>query len=110
MTAYQIDFYCTKTQKFPFHEWFSDLNDKKTKSLILTRLDRIRNGAFGDCKFLRDGVWEIKIDYGAGYRLYYGMIGKTAILLLLGGDKRKQNSDIERAVQYFTDYKFRRKI
>jgi len=56
---------------------------------------------------VRDGVWELRIDLGPGYRVYYAMAGKTCVLLLCGGDKRKQSSDIERAVAYWKDYKER---
>lgn len=86
------------------------MSDYNAQLRISTRLQRLKKGGFGDHKFLRDGVWELRIDYGAGYRLYYGIIGKTAILLLCGGDKRKQDTDIERAIIYFKDYKQRKKI
>ncbi len=71
------------------------------------RMDRLADGNFGDCKPLRDGVWELRIDYGPGYRVYYAMAGRTCLLLLCGGDKRKQAADIDRAVGYWNDYKQR---
>jgi putative addiction module killer protein len=73
------------------------------------RLTRIEAGNFGDCKRLRNGVSELRIDWGAGYRVYYRMIDQTAVLLLAGGDKRKQEADIERAIGYFQDFKRRQK-
>lgn len=88
--------------------WRRQLPDRQASARILTRIDRLERGGFGDCKPLRDGVWELRIDYGPGYRLYYSIIGKTIILLLCGGDKRKQKTDIERAVNYFKDYKRRK--
>ncbi len=73
------------------------------------RITRIEAGNFGDCKRLKKGVSELRIDWGAGYRVYYGMIGKAAVLLLAGGDKRKQEADIERAIEYFLDFARRKK-
>jgi probable addiction module antidote protein len=62
-------------------------------------------GNFGDCKALREGVSELRIDWGPGYRLYFGRLGRECVLLLCGGDKRKQSADIERAIDYLKDYK-----
>ncbi len=90
-----------------FTEWFDGLRDKRTRAKIAVRLARLIAGNFGDCKPLRDGVWELRIDWGPGYRVYYAIVGKTIVLLLLGGDKRKQNADIERAVRFWNDYKTR---
>lgn len=87
--------------------WRRQLPDKRASARIATRIDRLELGAFGDCKPLREGVWELRIDYGPGYRLYYSMMDKTIILLLCGGNKRKQKADIERAVTYLKDYKRR---
>jgi len=61
----------------------------------------------GDCKSLRQGLFELHIDWGPGYRVYYAMIGRECVLLLCGGDKRKQPADIERALEYLKDYKER---
>ena len=58
---------------------------------------------FGDCKSLRQGLFELRIDWGPGYRVYYAMIGRECVLLLFGGDKRKQSSDIGRALDYLRD-------
>ena len=73
----------------------------------MVRLDRVAAGNFADCKSLRGGLCELRIDWGPGYRVYYAMIGKTCVLLLAGGDKRKQSSDIERALAYLKDYRQR---
>jgi len=72
---------------------------------VQRRVDRLGKGHFGNCRFCRDGVWELKIDHGPGYRVYYARIGKTVILLLAGGDKRTQSVDIERAAKYFAEYR-----
>ena len=64
-------------------------------------------GNFGDCKPFRQGLYELRIDWGPGYRVYYAMIAKESVLLLCGGDKRKQSADIVRALEYLKDYKER---
>jgi putative addiction module killer protein len=72
------------------------LRDLTARVMVLRRIDRIAAGNFGDHKYCRDGVWELQIDFGPGYRVYYGRAGKTLILLLGAGSKRSQASDIER--------------
>jgi len=64
-------------------------------------------GNFGDCKSLHKGLFELRIDWGLGYRIYYAMLGTSCVLLVCGGNKRKQPSDIERALGYLKDYKER---
>lgn len=88
-------------------QWRRQLPDKQASARIGARIDRLERGAFGDCKPLQEGVWELRIDYGPGYRVYYSTVGKTIILLLCGGDKRKQPADIARAVTYLNEYKRR---
>lgn len=61
-------------------------------------------GNFGDCKPIADGIWELRIDYGPGYRVYYTRAGKKLLLLLIGGDKRKQQADIDTALTYWNDW------
>lgn len=87
-------------------QWLRDL-DTNARARVAARIDRLSLGNFGDCKSLRKGVSELRIDWGPGYRLYYGMLGRMCVLLLCGGDKRKQSADIERAVEYLEDYKER---
>ena len=67
-------------------------------------------GNFGDVKPVGDGVWEARIDWGPGYRIYYAQAGQRLILLLVGGDKRKQQADIEKAHLYWMDWQQRRKL
>jgi len=87
--------------------WLTGLEDLKARARIAARLDRLSLGNFGDCKALREGVSELRIDWGPGYRVYYAMFGRTCVLLLCGGDKRGQPSDIKRAIDYLKDFKER---
>lgn len=79
------------------------------KARIAMRINRLKSGNFGDCKPLDEGVWELRIDWGSGYRIYYAQAGQVLMLLLLGGDKRKQTTDIKQAKEYWKDYKKRNK-
>jgi putative addiction module killer protein len=88
----------------PFTQWLSDLPDRHARARILARLERLEAGNFGDAKFLRDGVSELRIDWGPGYRVYFGRDGRTVIVLLCGGDKRKQDADIRKAVELWQEY------
>jgi putative addiction module killer protein len=92
-----------------FDQWLSHLGDPRTQAKIAVRIDRLAAGNKGDCKLLRDGLWELRIDWGPGYRIYYAMTGKDSVLLLNGGDKRRQAADIERALGYLRNYKERNK-
>lgn len=101
---YELRRYVTQAGKEPFGRWLSSLRDRTLRARIETRLTRLAYGHFGDCKPLREGVWELRIDAGPGIRVYYGLVGKVCVLLLTGGDKGTQARDIERAVQYWNDY------
>ena len=103
----EIRRYVSRDGRDVFGEWLSRLRDKQARARIVIRIDRLALGNFGDCKPLRDGVWELRVDCGPGYRIYYAMAGSACVLLLLGGDKRKQSADITRAVQYWRDYRER---
>lgn len=87
--------------------WLATLRDERARAKVAARLARLAAGNFGDCKPLRLGVWELRIDWGPGYRVYYAMAGRDAVLLLSGGDKRKQWADVERAVEHWMDYQRR---
>ena len=103
----EIRHYLTASGSDVFQEWFVSLRDAKARARIASRISRLVSGNFGDCKPLRDGVCELRIDWGPGYRVYYAMIGRVCVLLLCGGDKRKQSSDINRAIEYWSDYQRR---
>ena len=99
--------YVNRAGKDVFDDWLTHLADTRTQAKIASRINRLAAGNFGDCKPLRQGVSELRIDWGPGYRVYYAMIGRECVVLLCGGDKRRQSSDIERALQYLKDYKER---
>jgi putative addiction module killer protein len=80
-----------------FARWIDDLRDIRAKAKILVRIERLSLGNPGDVKSVGEGVSELRIDYGSGYRVYYKKIGKTVIILLAGGDKKTQNKDIKLA-------------
>lgn len=80
-----------------FDEWLKGLNDRRAAARIVSRIDRFERGNPGQTKDLGEGVSEMKIDYGPGYRVYYCCRGKVVFLLLCGGDKRTQNKDIAEA-------------
>lgn len=105
---YTLHIYETKNRKRPFSEWLNDFKDIETKTKIRLRLDRLEMGNFGSCRSVGEGVFELKIDFGPGYRIYYALIGKTLVLLLCGGSKRSQDKDIKNAKEYFLDYKKRK--
>lgn len=93
----------------PYALWLRSLADRQARARVLVRVLRMAAGNFGDCKPLSDGVWELRIDYGPGYRVYYAQAGKRLILLLAGGDKRKQQADIATAIERWNDWQHRRK-
>ena len=89
-------------------QWLSDLRDFAARARVVSRLDRLKAGLLGDWKGVGEGVCELRIDYGPGYRVYYAQDGAALIILLCGGDKRSQAKDMERAHAYWKDYKARK--
>jgi putative addiction module killer protein len=102
--AVEVRHYVTLSGKDVFDDWLTRLEDARAQARIAVRINRLAAGNFGDCKHLRKGVFELRIDWGPGYRVYYAALGRACILLLCGGDKRKQPSDIERAIRFLKDY------
>jgi putative addiction module killer protein len=105
--AIELRRYLTESGRDVFGEWLSGLKDIRTRAKIVTRLDRLSVGNFGDCKALRGGLYELRISWGPGYRVYYALVGRACILLLCGGDKSRQASDIKHALEYLRDYRER---
>jgi putative addiction module killer protein len=103
----QVLHYVTASRYDPYQEWLDGLRDRAARVAIQRRVDRLAAANFGDHKFCREGVWELRIDFGPGYRVYYGQAGKEIVLLLCGGSKRSQTTDIDQAVKYWQDYQRR---
>jgi len=97
--------YNDKAGKEPFTKWLDSLKDTRTRRRILTRLRRIEQGNYGDCKHLQDGVFELRLFFGPGYRIYFGEDGDTVVVFLCGGDKSNQDKDIQTALIYWKEYK-----
>lgn len=97
----------TSEGRIPFRQWIHALRDILARAKIRVRLNRVRLGNFGDAKAVGDGVSELRIAHGPGYRVYFARTGNTIVLLLCGGDKSTQKRDINRAKDYWLDYKRR---
>src|ERR1700721_300911 len=108
MNMYEIQRYRTAEGKVPFTEWLRNLRNFVARAAIDRRILRMENGNFGDHKFCVDGVWELRIPAGPGYRVYYALDGNQVVLLLCDGDKSTQSSDISRAVQCWRDWQRRK--
>jgi putative addiction module killer protein len=80
-----------------FNKWLTGLRDRRAAARVQIRIDRLSLGLFGDVKPVGAGLSEFRVDYGPGYRVYFVQRGEVFILLLCGGDKRTQDSDIDRA-------------
>lgn len=81
-----------------FQNWLTKLRDQRAVARITTRIARVEAGLMGDVKYF-DGIGELRVDYGPGYRVYFAKRGQTIIILLCGGDKRTQKRDINNAVK-----------
>ena len=104
----EILYYQTAADKRPFQEWLDRL-DAALQQIVAVRLARIRRGLFGDAEPVGEGVFELKIDVGPGYRIYYGRAGKVVVILLHAGEKKRQSADIQRAQAYWQDFSRRTK-
>ena len=100
-----IEIYETPNGQAPFTEWFASIQDIKTQTRIRGRLDRLEKGNFGDYESVGSGVFELRLHFGPGYRIYFGEVDRTIVLLLCGGDKSTQTRDIQRAKIYWLEHK-----
>lgn len=103
-TRFEIQEYVLENGKSPFRVWLASLKDKQTQWRIDARVARVEQGNFGDCKNVGQGVWELRIAFGPGYRVYFGLHNDRIVLLLCGGDKKTQPLDIKRAQRYWQDF------
>ncbi len=103
----KIELYVTTEGSCPFEDWLTRLKNAKARAKIRVRLDRVSSGNLGDYKSLGSGIFELRIDYGPGYRVYFGQQGEVMVILLCCGDKSSQTSDIRNAEKFWADYKSR---
>ncbi len=101
----ELQIYQTESGREPFNEWFNAIRDTQTQDRIQARLARLEDGNMGDCRSVGEGVSELRLHFGKGYRIYFGQIGNTIVILLCGGDKSSQKRDIEQAKTYWLEYK-----
>ena len=97
--------YRTHTGRSPFSEWYDKIQDRNVRHRIQLRLNRLEDGNFGDCRSVGAGVSELCLHFGPGYRIYFGEVENTIVLLLCAGDKSSQARDIRRAKEYWSQYK-----
>lgn len=105
MKQYKISIYITNEGKIPFLEWLNSIKDLKIQRRIKLRIDRLIDGNFGDTKSVGDKLYELRLFFGAGYRVYYTIEDNVLVILFTGGDKSTQTKDIEKAKAYLQDYK-----
>lgn len=104
---YEIRHYLTADERDVYLDWLRKQRDIRARIAIDRRVNRVAQGNFGDHKFCRDGVWELRIDVGLGYRVYYAISGNYVVLLLCAGNKLTQGADIQRACDYWRDWQRR---
>jgi len=99
--------YQAEDRRVPFTEWLDSLRDKAAQARIRLRLRQVQTGTLGDCESVGEGVVELRVHVGAGYRVYCGRHGKMLVVLLCGGDKSSQERDIKSAKTLWADWKRR---
>ena len=103
ITPRQVRSYRTPNGRCPFREWLAALRDRKARAIIRTRIDRLSLGNWGDCRHLGEGLHELRIHYGPGYRVYLGEADQEIVILLCGGSKGTQSRDIAKAQSYWRE-------
>ncbi len=106
---YELRHYVDLSGQDLFLHWLDNLKDRQAQARVAVRLTRLENGNFGDCKPIGGGIWELRVDWGPGYRVYYVIEGKHVVLLCEGGDKRTQTADIARATARWNEWQTRSK-
>lgn len=97
--------YRDESGKEPFADWLSRLRDPKGRRAVLSRIGRLEQGLYGDCAPVGEGVSELRLFLGPGYRVYFGEDGDSIVILLCGGDKGSQDGDIKAAKGYWREYR-----
>ena len=100
-----VEYFYAPSGKAPVKDWLNSVKDKLTQAILYKRIRQASLGNFGDHKSVGAGVSEMKIDYGPGFRIYYGIHNDELIMLLMGGSKRTQQTDIEKAKTYWALWK-----
>ncbi|MFA5975657.1 MAG: type II toxin-antitoxin system RelE/ParE family toxin [Elusimicrobiota bacterium] len=103
----KLIYYETEIGYAPFQEWYLSLRNLDAQIAVQSRLTRLQRGLFGDCKPVGEGVYELRVFVGPGYRIYVGLKEKAWVILLCGGDKNRQDRDIQAAKNYWQDYQRR---
>lgn len=107
IVARDIRNYITPNSRNPFREWLTQLPDKRAQANIQRRIARLQEGNFGNYKRLNADLYELRIDYGPGYRVYFGIFAPRVVILLCGGQKGTQQRDITRAQNYWNEIRSR---
>jgi putative addiction module killer protein len=102
--------YTDSNGREPFSEWLDGLRDSKGSRCIIRRMHKLKQGIYGDRKLLGEGVSELRIFSGPGYRVYFGEHGNNIVVLLCGGDKDSQKKDIQKAKDYWKEYRNHEKL
>jgi len=105
-----IKLYRTKQGKIPFLEWFDCIKNEIFRARIKRRIDRLALGLFGDYKRIDNNLFELRLHFGSGFRIYFLKHKANIIILLLGGDKGSQKKDIQKARKYSEDFKKREQL
>jgi putative addiction module killer protein len=108
MANFEITYYRKANGISPFRKWYEQLDNLTARKIYVAML-RIEAGNFSDSKYLKSGIWERRIHWGPGYRLYYGVEKRRFVVMLAGGAKKTQHSDINIAVRYWNEFKSTRK-
>ena len=95
---FEVQTYLSPNGQDPYAQWLAALADRQARARVLVRVGRMAAGNFGDCKPIAEGVWELRIDWGPGYRVYFAQHGIEIVILLAGGDKSSQAKDIKIAL------------
>jgi putative addiction module killer protein len=103
--VFEIVVYKQDSGRCPYDDWFLRLRDKKAQARIITRLRQVQAGNLGDHAAVGEGVLELRVHVGAGYRVYCGRSGAELVVLLCGGDKSSQSKDIQRAKEFWRNWR-----